>query len=257
MDYPFSQLLMVVQCQRPSAILNHQDFPLRTFAIKRHWHQAKKLLEEASRQQLMLRFGTLITCAIARCRNHQLEHFPNSAATLWYNRTNYSGDMIPLYLLKMLDSKNDELNSPESIADLLSASDKSSVTAWTSSAGCIMLKPSHLGASISLLQCPFFHLFSASQSLKIQISPSFFFGGVGSKRVSSGFPGLPPHPTPLRHLRPEKCGGSGKLMKTCDLRCASDLFSARWVPYFPIFLATHLSVVLVFFSLVVPLARSG
>jgi hypothetical protein len=127
----------------------------------------------------MLRFGTLITCAIARCRNHQLEHFPNSAATLWYNRTNYSGDMIPLYLLKMLDSKNDELNSPESIADLLSASDKSSVTAWTSSAGCIMLKPSHLGASISLLQCPFFHLFSASQSLKIQISPSFFFGGGG------------------------------------------------------------------------------
>jgi hypothetical protein len=135
----------------------------------------------------MLRFGTLITCAIARCRNHQLEHFPNSAATLWYNRTNYSGDMIPLYLLKMLDSKNDELNSPESIADLLSASDKSSVTAWTSSAGCIMLKPSHLGASISLLQCPFFHLFSASQSLKIQISPSFFLGGWGPNASPAGF----------------------------------------------------------------------
>ena len=164
---------MVVQCQRPSAILNHQDFPLRTFAMERHWHQAKKLLEEASRQQLMLRFGTLITCAIARCRNHQLEHFPNSAATMWYNRTNYSGDMIPLYLLKMLDSKNDELNSPESIADLLSASDKSSVTAWTSSAGCIMLKPSHLGAvSISLLQCPFFHFFSASQNSNLS---RFFF----------------------------------------------------------------------------------
>lgn len=73
--------------------------------------------------------------------------------------------------------------------------------------------------------------------LTIQISPSFF-GGVGSKRVnalspcyirrlqsfsSAGFPALQPHPTPLR---PEKCGGSGKLMKTCDLRsCASDLFS--------------------------------
>lgn len=183
MDYPFSQLLMVVQCQRPSAILNHQDFPLRTFAIKRHWHQAKKLLEEASRQQLMLRFGTLITCAIARCRNHQLEHFPNSAATLWYNRTNYSGDMIPLYLLKMLDSKMMSSTAPKvsRIFSVLVTRVRWLLEHHPLDASC--WNPPILARAYPFYSVPFFIFFLHLRVSKFKSLQVFFWGGGVQTRL--------------------------------------------------------------------------
>lgn len=187
MDYPFSQLLMVVQCQRPSAILNHQDFPLRTFAIKRHWHQAKKLLEEASRQQLMLRFGTLITCAIARCRNHQLEHFPNSAATLWYNRTNYSGDMIPLYLLKMLDSKMMSSTAPKvsRIFSVLVTRVRWLLEHHPLDASC--WNPPILARAYPFYSVPFFIFFLHLRVSKFKSLQVFFLGGWGPNASPAGF----------------------------------------------------------------------
>ena len=130
--------------------------------------------------------------------------------------------LIYLKHLKM-DSKNIKLNSPGSIADLLSASDKSLVTAWTSSVphcwgipGCIMLKPSHGTCSIPPIPLhPFFilssFLFCISKSKSLQV----YWG------CSAEIPAVQPQPP----VRPEKCGGSGKLMKTCDLSCASDQFS--------------------------------
>lgn len=100
--------------------------------------------------------------------------------------------------------------------------------------------------------------------LTIQISPSFF-GGVGSKRVnalspcyirrlqsfsSAGFPALQPHPTPS-DLR--SAAAQESWWRRVTWEAVPVIFLAWWVPYFPkVFLATHLSVVLV-----VPLARSG
>jgi hypothetical protein len=112
--------------------------------------------------------------------------------------------------------------------------------------------PPILARAYPFYSVPFFIFFLHLTVSKLKSLPVFFLGGWGPNASPAGFQVSHHIQPPSRHLRPEKCGGSGKLMKTCDLRCASDLFSARWVPYFPIFLATHLSVVLVFFPWLYP-----